>query len=449
MTDTRVWTFRKLRADEPRSIGAPPVGVVATASGSNLWLWVIGGFATFLLVGGGIAAYVVFMFIFPPSSTLTGSYIYSAMALNANVTRDDDLAQILHFVVSDMGGKYGYRELLQRSGVRRLDTLLAYQPTRARPEDLRYNTQLSQSLPWRFDRFKGGEWWFESSTPEQVSSCICGYNDDQMMQILYNEDSPTSRVAVVAHEYYHVIQMNYCGDMYSGSRDELGFVMWLSEGCATVFQNMYVDHWLTGHQYYSDNPMFNIQYGHVRQMIDSVQAGTFTYDSTMNSYDGAQNNYIASTTAVLYLIHRMGGGDAWQYMLVRYLETGDCDFTTKGGRDAGFQNAFSIWPTINAFYADLNAYLSNTTVEDAVATLQPTASDVTTLLSHTTFCSDVCTTSRNGVCDASCEYGSDCTDCGNVSKPDSWNIVLREPYNRPGAARFSPYTWVPSMCRFG
>jgi len=423
------WTFTQIRSQAPSCPASSTAELMESPVPSKQHTLFTGRLVTaIVLLGCGTfvsSAILALVALSPSNGTagglIAGSYIYSAMALNNNSDRDADLEQILHWVVSDMGGKWTYRELEQaRSGVRRMDTVLAYHPTHARPEDIEYNTQLNAALPLRFDMSKSQSWWFASSPPDDVSSCIC----NGFMQIMYNEADPIARVAVVVHEYYHVLQTHYCGD------DDIDFVMWLHEGCATVFQNLYVDYWLSGNEYHRDNPMFRAaEHGHVFTMMNDVKAQNFSYDSRLDSHEGASTNYIASTTAVLYLIHRMGGGDAWQYVLSRYLTTSDCDLTTNGGRDAGFKKAFGRWETVDDFYDELNKYL-NTTNSAEISKLAPSTSDVEMLMNHTLFCSDICVTSRDGVCDASCQHGSDCSDCGPLQKPVEWNITLREPYHR-------------------
>ena len=52
--------------------------------------------------------------------------------------------------------------------------------------------------------------WWGTSQNTGASSCICGWNFVDIMQIFYNEDCAMCRVTVTAHEYYHVLQMHYC-----------------------------------------------------------------------------------------------------------------------------------------------------------------------------------------------------------------------------------------------
>ena len=177
----------------------------------------------------------------------SGSYLYSAMRLYEDATgvrNDTDLEQVLHFVISDMGAKWTYREFTNQ----RFDTVLFYHPDRCPFNRLQYNTALNNALPSRFDGHKQQSWWAGSGQSD-VSSCICGYNGVDIMQILYSEDSKMHRVGVVVHEYYHVLQIHYCRTVYD---DRTHFVMWLSEGAATVLQNLYITYWLETHPDYQD-----------------------------------------------------------------------------------------------------------------------------------------------------------------------------------------------------
>ena len=423
------WTFEKL-GSKSSSTDEAAASAIATATAT----WGTSGWATaatVALILASAAAFGVgwaltdgFWGIFKAPDMSSGSYIFSAMQLRKVATgngTDDDLEQVVHFVLSDMGGKWTYRELEQRGGVMRMDTVLFYHPDvgRAQPDRFAYNQQLNAMLPDRMHYHKSQSWW-GTKRDSGAASCICGFNNVDLMQIFYNSDSAMNRVAVVAHEYYHVLQIHYCPTVYD---ERTHFVMWLSEGAATVMQNLYVTKWLSGHWSYYDS-LFHPQWGHVKQMMDFVQDGYFTYDNTLNTYAGAQNNYIASTTAILYLMYRKGGSSYLQYMLVDFLFSGECDLAAHGGMDAGFSNAFGIWPTLDHFYADLNAFLANATAS-SIELLRPSNEAVMNLFNHTTLCSDACVTSRDGMCDVSCAFGSDCTDCGPVAMPDVWPIELR------------------------
>ena len=442
------WTFRNLRTNRRK---CAPVGATnefgrlipgtQTFSIWSQWTTWAGIGLVGLVVIGGISVGITYtvlgsMGLLTPVDTTTGSHIHSAMRLSG-VAEDGDQEQVLHFVVSEMGARFGYKELECRGGYRRLDTILWYKYERAPPELLQYNDQLSEAIPSRLHPHRSESWWGKNAG---ASSCICGYNDDQMMQILYNEDTQQHRVAVTVHEYYHVIQIHYCEETYSTRQN---FVMWLSEGGATVYQHFHSRYWFEGRNVisrsgqagdgYQDN-MFDATFGCVEQMRQAVQANTWTYSSALESYAAAQNNYIASTTAVLYLIYRVGGNSAstqavWDVM-VDYLISGECGMHEHSSRDAGFQHAFGIWSTVNAFYSDLNAWLGSASNTDRLL-LRPPDAAINTLFNYTTLCSDVCETSRNGVCDASCLYGSDCTDCGVVGKPGTWPITLSAEYQRP------------------
>ena len=422
MTDVRDWTFVKLRRDE-RVPTSDAVGAVAADMLDAPPAWrhsckrtlcgvfcVLGALG--VLFGIGWAATDGYYDVFVAADMSTGSFIFSAMELRAQATgnrTDDDLEQIVHFVVSDMGGLWTYRELEQRGGVRRMDTVLFYGPEYAQSDRYAYNAQLKATLPSRLDYHKN---------QEDPNSCICGWNNVISMQILYS--SYMRNVAVVAHEYYHVLQIHHCPTVYD---DRTHFVMWISEGAAAVLENLYLTRWLQTDPAYQD-VLFTGSHGHVNQMLKRVQADTFTYDSSLNSHEGALTNYMASTTALLYLIYRKGGSSYLRYIFVDFLFGGDCDLAANGGMDEGFRNAFGTWTTVNDFYADLNAFLRSANAS-SIEQLRPSNASIYDLFNHETLCSDICVTSRNGVCDDSCPYGSDCTDCGSISLPHQWPIPLR------------------------
>lgn len=444
MTRVGEWTFKQLKKEEPVPTDVALVTRAFEAARTSWICCVVGALCTLAALGAGFGIGWIYTDgywgIFDPIDRSTGSYVWSAMELRKAATgnnSDDDLEQILHFVVSDMGALWTYKELAQRGGVQRMDTVLWYHPDRGQPGRFDYNLQLERALPSRMDRHAKQDWWGTSQNTG-ASSCICGWMNVDIMQIFYNEDCAMCRVSVTAHEYYHVLQMHYCPTVYD---DRTHFVMWLSEGAATVMQNLYATYWLRNHSMYHDS-LFDYQYGHVRQMMDKVQAGEYVYSGALNSHAGSQNNYIASTTALLYLMHRKGGSSYVQYMLVDFLFSGDCDLAANGGRDAGFQNAFGIWPTLDSFYSELNTFLNSANASDpasSIEPLRPSMQSIINLFNHTTLCSDVCELSRNGVCDAECLYGSDCTDCGPVAVPEAWPIELRYEWQDPNSYQSRAY----------
>ena len=374
------------------------------------------------------------LFTFVDTSSTSDSNIYSAIQLYADDTgnyNDTDIHDILHFVVSDMGGKWTYRELEQQHGNYAMNTMLFYRPGYSQEDRIPYNTILSNSLPSIFNGFKSQSFWAAGGS--SPGSCICGNNGVNIMQILYGSDSKMQRVSVVAHEYYHVLQKFHCKTVYD---DRTHFVMWLSEGVATVFQNLYLTYWLSSHPDYRDY-LFDINHGHVKQMIDMVQSGSFTYDSSLNTHDGALNNYKASTTAVLYLMSRKDE-QFLEYIMTAYLFSGDCDLAVNGGMDEGFRNAFGLWNTVDSFYSDINVFLQSANYS-IIETLRPSSAQINTLFNHTDLCSDICVTSRNGVCDSTCKYGSDCTDCGRVPLPSLWPITFGPEYHNPQNNFFSDF----------
>jgi hypothetical protein len=313
MSRAKDWTFKALSND----------GTAAAAVSKNTSTWsartwglvVTAACLAFLGIGFAIGWVATdgYFGIFDPVDKTTGSHIWSAMELRKVATgnaSDDDLEQIVYFVLGDMGGLWTYRELVQRGNVLRMDIVLWYHPDRSQPGRFEYNSRLEQRLPDRMDRLASRSWWGTSQNTG-AHSCICGQDYVNIMEILYSEDSAMHRVAVVAHEYYHVLQIHYCPTVYN---DCTHFVMWLSEGAATVMQNLYITHWLSNHPFYHDM-LFDQQHGHVRQMIEKVQSGDYTYNAALNTHDGAHGNYVASTTALLYLMQVHAGRLSFQRRL--------------------------------------------------------------------------------------------------------------------------------------
>ena len=106
-----------------------------------------------------------------PIDMTTGSHL-SAMDLRRAATgntSDDDLEQILHFVVSDMGALWTYKEL---SSVVACDawTRCWYHPDRGHPAVLIITCSERIPAAWTCTPSKTGH------QPKRASSCICGWN---------------------------------------------------------------------------------------------------------------------------------------------------------------------------------------------------------------------------------------------------------------------------------
>ena len=97
-----------------------------------------------------------------------------------------------------------------------------------------------------------------------------------------------------------------------------------------------------------------------------------------------------------------------------------------GGRDAGFAKAFgNTWGSIAEFYTDLNSWLATATDPTV---LEPTDAEISALFSNTEIGSDLCATSNDGTCQATCLHASDSTDCGKESKPTIFPVTPRAAY---------------------
>ena len=351
------------------------------------------------------------------SATGTGVAIYSAMAQSGDAA-DADLEEVVHFVLSGMSAEYGSQhELRQGNGNYKLDILLFYRSNQAPLDMLPFNAAMVATLPSYYGNYPQRSGFGDK---EGSSSCVCGNGQLSMMQLLYDDLDPLHRVSVVVHEYYHAIQMRYCGDTDDSARGPGTFVMWLSEGAASVIENLYVRAWFS-------NPVTNgwsdsLAYA-VTQTVDSYAAG-WRYSSALEAYDGQSSNYQAEAVAVLLLIKR--------YNIVKVLKTfvvsGECDLVTNGGHDAAFHAAFPLYANVQALYDEANAWLA----DPSRASVIPSDADLDLLFAATTLCGDSCATAKDGVCDASCLHGSDCTDCGAAAKPATWPVTLAPSYDRTG-----------------
>ena len=324
--------------------------------------------------------------------TETGTNIFSAMALNTAHPEDADLEHVTYFVLSQMGAAWTYALLEQpATGVDRLDILLIYREEQATAEDYAFNAQLSDGLPSYFDGY------------ELHGSCICGNGEITVVQIQYDEIDPMHRVGVVVHEYYHVIQFHYCGEPPS--------LMFLSEGAATVTEHLF-NHWWFG----GGNGAAHASYASTggNKLDDAIRWVTdtgYVFSDADNTYPSTMN-YRAEVVMVLQLIEDYGAS----YVLHEFLTSGACDLRAAGGDEEGFVAAFPKYDSLADFYDSLNA---NRALGDGGSF--PTLSHIDYAEIYDLFgndlCSDACPLANNGVCDASCLYGSDCTDCGTTTLP--------------------------------
>ena len=306
-----------------------------------------------------------------------------------------------------------------------LPVLLFYRSTQAPTAKLAFNAPLRATLP--------------SGYPTDVTQGYSGINGNgqvTFMRVMYDEVSPMHRLSVIFPEYLHVVQINKCGD--SKNNQGPAFSLWLWEGAAMATENLYLDYnfisqnddgsGTTGvvNQYYNDPLFKNEGWSAVKWTINHYLVAGWRMSSAEESYP-ATNNYNAEGAAVVYLCSRT----SYKYAKVDFLNNGDCDMTKHGTKDASFATVFGTgssygtgWTSVADFYAEFNAWLAT---NPDPATLKPTAAQLKEVFSHATICSDLCATASNGVCDASCLHGSDCSDCGSAPKPAAFPITFRVP----------------------
>jgi len=358
-----------------------------------------------------------------------GGPIWSAMELYSKATGENsynDLQEIVHFVFSDMGGMWGYRELVPR-----MDIILFYRPQQAQQDRLKYNSLLQKQLPDRMKTYPlSNPWWAGNASNMNATSCVCPNGDAlEYVQILYDEGDAINRVSVVFHEYYHVLQKYYCYEYaYIQTNGPPGpyVLMWLLEGSAATLEQLYVTYWLQNHSLYVDR-LFNSTDGVVVTMAKAVQDGTYMFQNRrLESHNGAMENYVASSAAFLYLMYRKGGSSYLKYISTDFVLNSTCILTSPT-MDDHFKREFELWNTLSDFYSDVDGFFTDASMNH-VDLLRPSTDSITNLFKHNTLCSDTCDLSRNGVCDQSCIFGSDCTDCGPTAIPSNWPVTLNDVY---------------------
>ena len=366
-----------------------------------------------------------------PASTSSGpgGAVHSAMALSGDAA-DGDLEKVVYYAVSDISQIWGYHQLRQGESwngpsgqVRKsaLDIVLCYREGQAPSAKMAFNQQLADALPSWFDGYKSNQYFMDGDA-------ITGNGDLLYMQVAYDEVSPGHRISVVVHEYFHVVQKNMCGNTADNNNPH--FVMWVWEGGAKLTEELWVDHYRRrgGGYTFSDggdhigDQLFGADWGAVANTINKAKNEGFTYTSDIESYDHSTNNYEAEVVAMLYFAHRT----SLRRVMLDFVLDKHCDFDAAGGKDAGIAAASGgTWQTMAAFYSDLNGWLA--TASDPTE-LKPTDAEVDEVFSNSAICSDVCATANDGVCDAGCLSGSDCTDCGPTAKPAAFPVTLRAPY---------------------
>ena len=398
------------------------------------------------------------------STSNSSSEIFSAMAKNTASPGDVDLEELVHYAISDISAVWGYHRLVQPDGSEAMPILMFYTHGQATAETLTYNADLVGDLDSRFANAQSWSGGCKESTcgccttEEAISCCssaVMGGPTVKMMRLMYNENLPIKRPALVVHEYYHVVQLAYCNEPYGANP-----FAWLWEGAATSLQYLWTTHNLANHSEYADylfgagasasNP--DGVKGQVQKTIESV-AGGYIFGTDNELYSGVSSNYDAESTAVLYLAKMTSVELVYKTFLMGVGNQGGYYCATFYGdptkRDIFFESFFdegnTNWSTAQDFYDEFNTYVGTLTDPDD---LKPAADDLSALFSNTLLCSDVCETANNGVCDASCKHGSDCTDCGIHFKPDTFPVTLRpacESTNSPQCDTPSPSVPPPSV----
>ena len=398
------------------------------------------------------------------STSTSSSEIFSAMAKNTASPGDVDLEELVHYAISDISAVWGYHRLVQPDGSEAMPILMFYTHGQATAETLAYNADLVGDLDSRFANAQSWSGGCKESTcgccttEEAISCCssaVMGGPTVKMMRLMYNENLPIKRPALVVHEYYHVVQLAYCNEP-----DSANPFAWLWEGAATSLQYLWTTHNLVNHSEYADylfgagasasNP--DGVKGQVQKTIESV-AGGYIFGTDNELYSGVSSNYDAESTAVLYLAKMTSVELVYKTFLMGVGNQGGYYCATFYGdptkRDIFFESFFdegnTNWSTAQDFYDEFNTYVGTLTDPDD---LKPAADDLSALFSNTLLCSDVCETANNGVCDASCKHGSDCTDCGIHFKPDTFPVTLRpacESTNSPQCDTPSPSVPPPSV----
>ena len=227
------------------------------------------------------------------------------------------------------------------------------------------------------------------------------------------------------------MQLAYCGEPSFNPDPNLdGMLVWLWEGAATAVQYLWVIHNLQSDPEYKDflfgkgTGAYDPK-GRVQETSEEYSGSGYVFGAANEQYEGVSKNYQAETTAALYLAKRTSP----ELVFKTFLTQDKCAPVYAAGKSAAFANEFGAasswgtgWSSLQDFYDDFNGYMATLTDPDD---LKPTDAQLAALFSNTLLCSDVCETANNGVCDASCEHGSDCTDCGVVEKPAVFPVTLR------------------------
>ena len=363
------------------------------------------------------------------------------MALNTADPGDADLGELVQYGISDIAAVWGYHQLEQPKGGEAMPILMFYLEGHSPASSVAYNAQTVAQLDSRFSGLDGG--CMEDICGAYGSTCSCdtdmavsccsssvmGNGNVKLVRLQYNEIEPMQRAALVVHEYYHVVQLAFCGEPKSNPNPNLdGMLVWLWEGTATAVQYLWVIHNLQDDPEYKDH-LFgkgtgpSDPTGRVKETINEFGGG-YVFGTANEQYAGVSRNYQAETTAALYLAKMTSP----ELVFKTFLTRDKCAPVYAAGKSAAFAAEFgaastgTAWGSLQDFYDDFNAYMATLSDPDE---LKPSDDELSALFSNTLLCSDVCETANNGVCDAGCKYGSDCTDCGGVEKPAVFPVTLR------------------------
>lgn len=422
-----------------------------------------------------------------PHAGTSPARIYSSMALNTADPNDNDLEELVYYIIGDLSAIYGYHKLKQRNGKPdSLDILLFYQEDHSPAYKLQYNTKLIATLDSEYINFH-----IRSAISGQqlpcCSSSVMGNEEIMFMRIMYNEIEPLHRAVVVAHEYYHVIQVKFCipenskrnkiikeqAKVKTNPSIQVGHIkdatkflvlfaffsldkrltiilidiyfnlithfyiiqlsncavegqsgmVWLWEGAATALQYMWAEYYLQGSSHYRD--FVFTQHDGVGWTLNMAQNKSYIFGAANENYEGTSMNYAAEMVAVLYLSKKT----SLKTVLVDLIKGGACSsifgMHSAASVNQAFVNLFKLWPSLQAFYDEFNSYIQTAT---DVTDLKPTTAELSAVFSNSHLCSDLCEYKNStGVCDSDCKYGSDCSDCGPTLRPAL-------PQLRPGCA---------------
>ena len=166
---------------------------------------------------------------------------------------------------------------------------------------------------------------------------------ERMILLLqYDTICPAHRRSVIAHEYSHVHQMTLLREKACGEAHD-NLPMWLVEGCATLFEHLYIaEYW----------PGLRRGTGLAEAVNRTLDLG-LTFDATKETYNAPSVNYYVESVAVLFLAHSRG--------LLPKLHVLVTDFWRELYAAEDWRKVFaSLFGCSPAdFYAELNTFLAS------------------------------------------------------------------------------------------